>query len=233
MKNDLTLLYVEDDKLVRENFVQIFEIYFNKVISTDNGNDVLSIYKDNHIDIAILDISIPGINGLSLASEIRKVDDEILIIMLTAYSDKEKLLKAVNLQLFSYLIKPIDLKSISNVLDQAISKLSAKDIVNLAYNYKWNIKSKNLFYNDKEVKISKNEKKLITCLYENYNKYFTSCEIEDLMLNNSHNKKSGDDTACNNVVQLISRFKKKMLKLHNKENFFIESVYGLGYKIVL
>lgn len=196
MKNNLTLLYVEDDELIRENLTQIFKMYFDKVLTTDNGNEALNIYNQNHIDLAILDISIPGINGLNLASKIRELDNEILIIMLTAYSDKEKLLQAVNLQLFYYLIKPIDLKKLTHVIDEALAKLYAQSTMDLGHNYKWHAQSKILFYNNKEIKISKNERRLIELLSANSNRYYSACEIDTEILIDADNK----HTNCNNGV---------------------------------
>jgi len=71
MKNEATLLYAEDEDIIRESFTEIFSKYFKNVITSDNGTDALKLYQDNNVDIAILDITMPGIDGLSLATKIR------------------------------------------------------------------------------------------------------------------------------------------------------------------
>ena len=124
MTNNLTLLYVEDNEIVRENFTEIFTKYFKNIITAENGKDALQLYKNNKIDLAILDISIPIINGLNVAAKIRENDSKTEIIMLSAYSDKPKLLQAVNLHLFSYLIKPVQHNELHDTLTRAIAKLS-------------------------------------------------------------------------------------------------------------
>ena len=122
MKNKLTLLYVEDNEIVLENFATIFSKYFYQVITAANGDDALKLYEENKIDIAVLDISIPGINGLTLAKMIREQNKDIEIVMLTGHTEKEKLLEAINLHLFSYLVKPIKKEE----LDSTISRLLKK-----------------------------------------------------------------------------------------------------------
>ena len=227
MKNDLTLLYVEDDTTVRENFTEIFKSYFSHVLTADNGKSALELYETNNIDVAILDISIPEINGLNVASQIRKLDKKIELIMLSAYSDREKLLQAVNLQLFTYLVKPVAHKELDAILCEVIDKLSVDKPVKLLGGYTWQAKQEQLSFKDKYIKVTKNEIKIITTLCDNLNTYLKPCEINELVFN-----KLGEDD-CNNIVQLISRLKKKFIKLGYSKDFFIQSNYGLGYKIVL
>jgi DNA-binding response OmpR family regulator len=227
MTNDFKLLYVEDNKVVRDNFVEIFGRYFKDITTADNGKTALEIYTKNNFDIAILDISIPQINGLSLATKIRELDSDIEIIMLTAYSDQEKLLQAINLRLFSYLVKPIKQNELDITLNKLISRLSKGSSLELKNGYIWNMKTEKLYYYNAEVKITKNEISLIKFLSANSLRYYSACEISNELF---RDKKESDDK-CNNTIQLISRFKKKMIKLCNKEHFFIDNVYGLGYKI--
>ncbi len=228
MITDFKLLYVEDNEEVRNNFVEIFGRYFKEIITAEDGESALEIYKDNHFDIAILDISIPKINGLNVAKKIRETNDDIEIIMLTAYSDTEKLLKAINLRLFSYLIKPVKFTKLDKNLKEVITKLYGNSIINFTHGYTYNTSIKKLYYEKEEIKISKNENKLIEFLLTDSNRHYTPCEIAANILANNK-----DDIKCNNITQLISRFKKKMLNLYNKEYFFIDNIYGMGYKINL
>ncbi|WP_455756246.1 response regulator transcription factor [Sulfurimonas sp.] len=227
MRSDFTLLYVEDDDIVRENFKEIFGKYFKNVITADNGKDALKLYKEHNIDLAILDISIPEINGLNVATKIRETDRNTKIIMISAYSDKSKLLQAINLHLFSYLIKPVQRKELDETLNRVIKKLSSKFAMDLKNGYKFDVDSSLLTFNDKHVKISKNEQKLLSFLCSKNDSHHSACDIYYELFG----AQNEDDSNANNIVQLISRFKKKMLNLHDNEYFFIDNVYGLGYKI--
>jgi two-component system response regulator VanR len=227
MTNNFKLLYVEDNKIVRDNFVEIFSRYFKDITTADNGKKALEIYTEGNFDIAILDISIPEINGLSLAKKIREMDNDIEIIMLTAYAEQEKLLQAINLRLFSYLIKPIKQDELDATLIKLITRLSKGSTLSLKNGYTWEIQTQKLYYENLEVKITKNEISLVKFLSAYPLRYFTACEISDEIF---YDKKESDGK-CNNTIQLISRFKKKMINLYNKEHFFIDNVYGIGYKI--
>jgi len=227
MTNNLTLLYVEDDETVRENFTEIFRDYFKNVITAENGKIAYELYEKNSIDVAILDISLPLMSGLNLASKIRETDKNIELIILSAYSDREKLLHAVNLQLFTYLVKPIGHKELDKVLQELINKLNPNEPIGLLGGYTLYKTTEVLSFQDKHIKITKNEIKVITLLCDNATRYLKPCEIYELLFNKIG---SGE---CNNIVQLISRLKKKFIKLGFSKDFFIQSNYGLGYKIIL
>ena len=229
LASNLTILYVEDDKLIRDNYTEILKSHFKNVLITDNGNDALRIYNENRVDIAILDISIPGINGLNLASKIRKKDADIQIIMLTAYSEREKLIQAVNLQLFAYLIKPVEYEDFNKVLKSIIKIFEKDNFLLLTNDFKWNKDTNELFYKYTKIKLTNKEQKIVSLLCTYPNQYITAYEIaleigEDDSL---------DEKKSNTITQLFSRFKNKTIKELNIKHFFIENVYGAGYKIIL
>jgi len=226
MRQNLTLLYVEDEAIIRKNFTEIFNLYFTNVLTTDNGKSAIEIYNQNHVDIAILDISIPKINGLDVAEYIRDKHQDTQIIIMSAHSDKERLLKAINLQLFSYLVKPIKQSELDATLKKVISKLNQNSGIELENGYMWDKKSESLSYKDKKIKITKNEQKLLLYLCQNRDILYTACDLSKVLFDTPSR-----DINCNNVVQIISRFKKKMLRSYHKEYFFIDNIYGLGYKI--
>lgn len=229
MRHDLTLLYVEDDDIIRENYTEIFKTYFDNVITSKNGNEALELYKKNAIDIAILDILIPGMDGLTLAKEMKQDNPEIFILIISAYSDSDKLLKAINIGLVGYLIKPLSLTELDTSIKNLLDKIPNKAPIPLGNNYFWSPQSNTLLYKNIILKLTKNETKTIQALYTYKNKYLTACQIQDELLI----KKSIDDNSCNNIVQLISRFKKKILTITKKDTFFIENCYGNGYKITV
>lgn len=229
MKNNLTLLYVEDDALIRDNYTNIFQSYFANVITTDNGNEALQILKENKVDIGIFDISIPGINGLNLTSKIREVDENIEIIIISAYSDREKLLQAVSLKLFTYLIKPVPHNDLITTIEKVIQKKFNSTNTQLLYGYIWNAKTKTLIYKKEAIKISQKEMEIIEILFNNKNVYLNACQIQEYI---SDDLVTHSDS-CNGIVKILSRFKKKLNKKFDNHDFFIENCYGLGYKILL
>ena len=229
MKSDLTLLYVEDDPVIRDNYTSIFQSYFTNVLTTDNGNEALKIFEENKVDIGIFDISIPGINGLSLSSKIRELDDSIEIIIISAYSDRDKLLQAVSLKLFTYLIKPVNHNELITTLEKVIHKKSDTTNIQLAHSYIWDTKTKTLFHKNEVIKLSQKEMNIINILINNKNNYLDACQILEYL----SNQIVPDYNSCNTIVKTLSRFKKKLNERFNNDDFFIENCYGLGYKIAL
>ncbi len=226
MRNDLIVLYAEDDTILRESFTEIFQEYFFKVITADNGSTALELYEKYKPDIVILDISIPHISGLNVASKIRERDKEVEIIMLTAYTDQDKLLQAVNLQLFAYLVKPVQKKELDLTLNNLFIKYQKNDTLSLAYNFKWNKSKEELFYKDINIELTNKERLIIAFLCKHTKQYFKACDLAlDVFEENIVDKD------CNNIVQLLSRFKSKIYKQFDINDFFIENSYGAGYKI--
>lgn len=229
MTTNSTLLFVEDDAVIRENLTEIFEAYFSKVISTDNGNEALELYNNNTIDVAILDISINGINGLNVAQKIRAKDDKIIILIISAHSEKDKLLKAINLGLSGYLVKPIKHDELIKTLDNITKQLNSNSFTQFQNHFAWDMSQNILTYKNIPTKLTKNEVKVIQLLAENQNSYLSACEIQDRLFE----KEETQDTACNNIVQLLSRLKKKIITINESEDYFIENCYGTGYKIIV
>lgn len=229
MINDLTVLYVEDDEVVRENFQEILEQYFSKVIISNNGKTALDLYNIHNPDVAILDISLPDISGLQVASIIRKKNREMQIIMLTAYDDKEKLLQALNLQLFAYLVKPVQYPKFDVTLKNLLKTFESKNSLHLLNDFIWNKSKEELSYKGFSIKLTNNERLILMFLSNYPNQYFSAYEIA-LEVLEEHDT---NDNNCNNIVQLLSRFKNKILKEFEIKVFFIENSYGRGYKIII
>ena len=227
MRNNLSVLYVEDNIILRENFTEILEGYFSHVIVATDGKSAIESYKKYKPDIAILDISIPYINGLQVAQIIRENDKNIDIIMLTAHSDQDILLQAVNLQLFAYLVKPISKKELDEVMGNISQKYKKDTLLSLADNFTWDKNKEELLYNNKYIKLTNNERLIVKYLCNNKNQYLKACDIAYYILEEDNNKDG------NNIVQLISRLKTKIYKKIETDDFFIENSYGAGYKIKL
>ena len=228
MKSDLTLLYVEDDVLIRDNYTEIFESYFTNILTTDNGNEALKLFEENKVDVGIFDISIPGINGLNLSSKIREIDQNIEIVIISAYSDRDKLLQAVSLKLFTYLIKPVQHNDLITTIENLIRKKSDSSNVKLAHDYIWNTQTKTLFYKNEAIKISQKEMEIVEILFKNKNIYLSACQIQEYL----SDELVTDSNSCNGIVKTLSRFKKKLNERFATDDFFVENCYGLGYKIL-
>lgn len=105
--HDKTILIVEDDHTSNEFFQEVLNITKAKVKFATNGKDAIDIFKNNKIDLVLLDIQLPGISGIEILKEIKKINKNIPIIAETAYAltgDKEKY---ISLGFDDYIAKPI------------------------------------------------------------------------------------------------------------------------------
>ena len=125
-----TLLIIEDDKQAREYLVEILEIYFKTISSFENGCEALEYVETLMPDIIISDIKIPCLDGISLIKKVTNKRYKPIIILTTAFSDKEYLLEAIDMKVDGYLIKPID---INLLLEKIANALDSFDNINLRY----------------------------------------------------------------------------------------------------
>lgn len=228
----MKILYLEDDLEIRENYKFILETYFCETHAAKNIEEAMDFYKKNTYNLLLLDINIEEDkkSGLDFAEFVRKNNKNIKIIMLTAYSDRERLLQAVGLKLDNYLIKPIDndtlIKTIRENLEKTISTKNSNRLV--VYNSLIWFKDKEILeYKNKTVKLTKKEKILISYLSKHQNSYVEKDNLivhlwEDDIPDFTHNQK---------LTQVIYRLNKKIMLLLKKDINIIENHYSIGYRL--
>lgn len=114
---DISLLYVEDEQVTREQISRILKKIVTELHVAENGQHGLELYLEKQPDIVLTDIMMPLMNGLDMAREIRKLDRERQIIMLTAYSDTDYLLECIRLGVNQYVQKPVDFDRLSSAIE--------------------------------------------------------------------------------------------------------------------
>ncbi|MEI6704799.1 MAG: response regulator, partial [Deltaproteobacteria bacterium] len=125
----LTVLYVEDEADVREQFRQFLSRLVGVLITAENGSQGLAAYREHNPDIIITDIQMPVMDGLAMLEEIRSVDTWVPVIMLTAFEKTDCLKRSINLGVSGYVIKPIEVgKFIESLLKCARSLLLEKKV---------------------------------------------------------------------------------------------------------
>jgi len=225
MKN-LTLLYAEDDVEVLEDTIYLLKPYFEKIYSAKDGEEALKLYYESRPDVVFLDINMPRLSGVQVASKIREKDIETPIVMITAYSDRENLIDSINNNVSAYVVKPFKMDEIINVIEKLTSQSKKRKNPESGLGFKWDAVAQTLFYKEEKIALTKNEIALMNVLLKNANKIHN---VEELSKELFKNVKKELET--NSVTQLISRFKKKVSDQLGSEEFFIENVYGAGYKI--
>jgi DNA-binding response OmpR family regulator len=116
-------ILVVDDEIEVCNALKLFltKRGYDVSIATD-GASALKFVADNKPDVVLLDIIMPGMWGTDVVKQIKKIDPLINVIMTTAVSDKKEVDKALNAGALDYMIKPLDLKEIADLLAKLIRK---------------------------------------------------------------------------------------------------------------
>ena len=129
LKN-ITILYAEDEKDLREVTHQILKGFTKKQYVAQNGQEGLELFKkyENEIDLIITDVNMPILNGLDMIKEIKKINLNIPIIVATAFSNKEYLLEAIDIGVDKYVLKPIDIAKLLQVMSQSLIYHELKDL---------------------------------------------------------------------------------------------------------
>lgn len=106
--SDKCVLIVDDEAdilLIIEQF--LVDAGF-RVLKSKSGEDALTMIKSNNIDLVLLDIAMPGIDGITTLREIKKIDPALMTVMITANGSPEKIVDAFNSGAYDYLVKPLD-----------------------------------------------------------------------------------------------------------------------------
>lgn len=129
----MTLLYAEDENGIRKHMKDSLEYYLKEVIEASNGEECLEMYYKKRPDIILTDLRMPVQDGLYMVREIRKIDKKTPILMITAHTDKEYLLSAIELKIEKYLIKPVTLDELLSALHLCIEEIESEHSVLLDY----------------------------------------------------------------------------------------------------
>jgi len=119
-------LYVEDCHKTTETMRMIFNEFFDTVILSSNGEDGLNKFKKNDIDIIITDINMPKLNGIDMIKKIREINNDISIVVISAYNDTNYLTDSIKYQVQGYLFKPIQRKDFTETLNKLKSQIIEK-----------------------------------------------------------------------------------------------------------
>jgi diguanylate cyclase (GGDEF)-like protein len=120
------ILYVEDDINASEEVQYFLGQFTDNLYVAFNGREGLAMFYEHNPDIIITDIQMPYMNGIEMISEIRKSNREIPIIVTTAFNETNYLLKAINLQLDGYIIKPLNFKELLAQISKIIEPIELR-----------------------------------------------------------------------------------------------------------
>ncbi len=178
---NIKILYVEDEEFIRKNAVSYLKRLFPFVYEAKDGIEALKIVEAHEPDIIITDIKMPNMTGIEFVKKLRENKIDTQIIMLTAFTDTNYLISAVELGLVKYMVKPIRHNILFPVLLQCAKNIK-ENIQTIKYITKecyYDPFNRTLIKDNKNIKVSKNELLFLDILYKNENRVVSYEEIEN------------------------------------------------------
>lgn len=216
---ELIVLVVEDEVKTRESLISVLNSRFAKVIGAQNGDEGLKKFKKFKPDLVITDIAMPIMDGLDMAKEIKEISDDVPVVVLSAFSEKDRLLRSIDIGIDKYLIKPIDVEELFKVLDELIGeKIDTNALINISEDYQFNKTKRLIIHNGEEIVLTKKELAFVSLLLRQPGVLVLHEDIKKNVWIGEH----VSDTA---VRTFIKRVRDKV------GEDFVKNVPGLGYKI--
>jgi DNA-binding response OmpR family regulator len=213
------ILLLEDDSLFAETLVDLLEEASYEVFHFANGQDALDATFESKFDAYLLDINVPLIDGISLLSELRGVDDTTPAIFLTSHKDKEMIKKGFLSGADDFLTKPFDSDELIWRLG-ALLKRTYKEQPSQVGKLTHDREHKSISYDNEILELSKKEYALLVLLMTHVNASVPKELIFDELWSSSE---GGSDGA---IRVYINRLKQLLPEIK------IENIRGVGYKLI-
>jgi two-component system sensor histidine kinase/response regulator len=123
------LLIVDDEDGPRQSLRILFKENYNILMASD-GATAIELAKNNHIDVAILDIRMAGMSGIEVLERLKYVDPSIEVVMMTAFETTDTIRQALRLQACDYINKPFDVATMRGAVSKAMQRRTLENEIN-------------------------------------------------------------------------------------------------------
>ncbi|WP_321469479.1 response regulator transcription factor [Halarcobacter sp.] len=219
----MKIFLLEDDFSLNRLISKALEDRGFFVTSVDDGYDAMTQVLNNKYDLYILDINVPGFSGHEVLQQIRKVHDNLPVIIVSAQLDIDNISKAYDLGCNDYLKKPFELEElmlhikyhIKTILNSDVDK----DVIDLGSGFSFDLKDQALYKHNHEIVLTQKEKLLLTLFINNLDKTVTSEMIHEYVWDNK-------EMEAVSMRSMIHKLQKKL------KSAMIVNIRGVGYKLI-
>ena len=218
MFQNITVLLAEDEETLATSMKMAIGEYFHQFIVVHNGEEALKAYYKYSPDIIITDILMPKLTGLELMQQLREAHKDIPIIILSAHSDSDKLIQAIDFGVTKYFVKPFDPDELLAYMLTLIPKIKKLNIITLIDGFNFNLQTEKLYHYHDVIPLTKREKILIVFLLKQKAYMADNEDIKSILWK--------EDVSNERLRTFIKRLRKKTSKT------LIINSSGLGYGMV-
>jgi DNA-binding NtrC family response regulator len=126
-----SILIVDDEENIRKYLGQSLTKDGFEVFTAKYGKEGINLLVQKHIDVVLLDLNLPDMNGLDVLREIKKIDVQAVIIIITAYGEISTAVEATKLGAYEYLTKPFDVEDVKIVINKALNIIGLRNRINV------------------------------------------------------------------------------------------------------
>ncbi len=219
------ILVVDDDKNVRYVMRELLELENYTVFTAENGEKALEMMLDTHVDLVIVDIMMPKMDGYEFTKELRSFSPELPVLMVSAKQLPEDRKRGFLSGIDDYMSKPLDNEELLLHIKALLRRVSAAneqrlEIGNVTLDYATDTVTRG----EEAMIMPQKEFRLLFKLLSSPDKIFTRIQLMDEIW--GYDCETGTDTVTVHISRLRKRFE-------NYTEFEIKSIKGLGYKAIV
>lgn len=118
--HDSSILIIDDDTSVLETTAVLLREHGYSVISCENAKDAMAKLRENKVDVVLTDIRMPEVSGLELLEEVRSINMDIPVILMTAYAELDVAVSAMGKGAFDFIVKPYKSELLVHSVEMAV-----------------------------------------------------------------------------------------------------------------
>ena len=116
-----TILIADDEANIRNFLARVVEGMGHQIVIAENGKDAFDQYLQNDIDISIVDVNMPQVDGIQYLEKVKEKDPNAVVIVMTGYPSAETIIETIEDDGYTYITKPLEVDRIKDIVVHALN----------------------------------------------------------------------------------------------------------------